>query len=94
MVRAFKGPETNITNILTALRRVGRELPPGRETGIQARAAIDTCIRIDIDPGPLVNRLTGNHALDGTNIDTTAVTNAQAGDDMGHSTLSFLGRYM
>ncbi len=73
--------EADIADIFPALRRVGGRNFVLRENGgvwalWHARATIDTGVGVDIDPGPLAERLTRDHAFDRANINTTAIANA------------------
>ena len=42
----------------------------------EACVAVDAGVGINIDPRPFCNRLPGDHALYGANVNATAVTNA------------------
>jgi hypothetical protein len=82
MVRAFEmASETNIANIFATFRRVsGRDFIFREDGSIgtfrNTRPTVNTGIRVNIDPGPLIERLAGKHTFHRANIDTTAIANA------------------
>jgi hypothetical protein len=49
-----------------------------------AGAAVDAGVRIDVVPRPLIDWLAWHDAFHRTDIYTSGVSQAQAGDDMGH----------
>jgi hypothetical protein len=73
--------ETNIANIFTAFRDIGRRNFIFREDGSKwtfgnARTTVNAGVRVNIDPRPFIHREAGNHAFYRTNVNTTAVANA------------------
>src|SRR5215211_7885842 len=104
MVGTFKVTrKTDVANIFTAFGSISSRDFIFRENGRKwafrnAGATVNTSIRVNIDPGPFIYRLAGNHTFNGTNVNATTVTNAQAGDDVSHCYLllrifSFSWRY-
>jgi hypothetical protein len=73
--------ESNIANIFAAFGRISRRDFIFREDGgigtfRDTSPTVDAGIRINIDPGPFIKWLTGDHTFHRTNIDTTSITNA------------------
>ena len=81
--------EPDTVDVFAALGGVGRGHFIFREDGVErafgdARAAIDAGVGIDVEHGETIGRVAGNDAFDGANFDASAVTNTQAGNNVGH----------
>jgi hypothetical protein len=73
--------QTDVADVFAALRRIGRGNFIFREDGSiwtfgHTRPTIDTGIRVDINPGPFIERLARYHAFHRANIDAAPVANA------------------
>jgi hypothetical protein len=86
--------QTNFADVLSAFGSICRRDLILREDGSvwalrNAGTTINAGIRVDVDPGPFIDRLTGDHTFHGANIDTPAITNAQTGNNVSHGSYSF-----
>jgi hypothetical protein len=81
--------EPDAVDVFTALGCViGRHFI-FREDGIErafgnASATIDAGVRVNIEHGESVGRVAGNDTFDRANFDASAITYAQAGNNVGH----------
>jgi hypothetical protein len=81
--------ETNLADVFTTLCGVRSGDFIFREDGGiwalgNASAAVNTSIRVNVHPGPFCDWLAGDDALNWAYFDTTAITNAQAGNNVCH----------